>query len=279
VHSRFRWEFRFYFFAPVRTCRRRQGGLLRLLGDWDAEAGAVLAGLHLLNMRALGGVRAFALQGAVGPAAEALVRLPAFLEFYRPVIQATEHLVEAVVASTGLPWWAAISIFTVSIRTANLPLLVMQYRAISPVAVAVPNYRLLGQVLQEAEAGRWQKISAAVTTARQINQKYNTKFLKAFTYIFLQVPQFITFIWAVRSLCARNESLKTGGTLWFGDLTVPDPYMILPVVSLGMTYMNLQRGITPENKDWIVNRFKGWVQMWIIISLPLSVNWPAVAAR
>ena len=27
------------------------------------------------------------------------------------------------------------------------------------------------------------------------------------------------------------ESMKTGGMLWFSDLTVPDPYYVLPVLS------------------------------------------------
>jgi membrane protein insertase Oxa1/YidC/SpoIIIJ len=111
---------------------------------------------------------------------------------------------------------------------------------------------------------------------RQINNHHSTRFLKSFTYGFLQIPQFLTFVWGVRSLCVKNEDLKTGGIFWFENLCESDPLMILPVLSMGMTYLNLQLGVTAENKDWLINRFKGYLQIWVILTLPISANWPSV---
>ncbi|OMJ83618.1 hypothetical protein SteCoe_15406 [Stentor coeruleus] len=219
--------------------------------------------------------RRFTMQNTLGSASEALVKLPPFMEFYRPVIEMAERAVESTVNTTGVPWWLAISLLTVGIRASNFPMLFLQYKAMSPLALAMPSYRFLGEILKDSKASNWQKFSTIITSVRQINKSHNTNFTKAFTYVLLQVPQFITFIWSIRSLCARNNELKTGGTAWFVDLTQSDPTMILPLVSLGVTYFNLQRGITPENRDWLINKFKGVIQMWLIISLPITVQWPA----
>ena len=221
-------------------------------------------------------VRHFNLQNTLAPASEAIIRLPSFMEFYRPVIEIAEHSIQSIVHYTGLPWWLSISLLTVAVRSSNFPLLFFQYRAMAPLATAMPSYRFLGEIFTETKASNFEKLTASIASIRQINKAHNTKFTKAFAYIMLQVPQFITFIWGVRSLCARNTELQTGGILWFTDLTAPDPYLILPVVSLGLTYMNLQRGVTQENKDFIVNRFKSMIQMWLIITLPISSHWPAV---
>lgn len=45
----------------------------------------------------------------------------------------------------------------------------------------------------------------------------------------IQLPVFISFFVAIRQMAAVPvESMKTGGLYWFTDLTVPDPYYLLP---------------------------------------------------
>lgn len=204
------------------------------------------------------------------------VRLPMFLEFYRPVIESAEHLIENIVIFTGMPWWFSISVLTLSVRLINVPLLVLQYKAMAPLALAAPDYRLLSDLVVSSTVRKREKLYIFLSSARQINKSHNTRFSKAFTYGFLQLPQFLTFIWGVRSLCVRNPDLKTGGIAWFTDLSAADPYLILPILSIGLTYMNLQRGVTEENKNWLINRFKYYVQMWLIMTLPVTVQWPSV---
>ena len=50
----------------------------------------------------------------------------------------------------------------------------------------------------------------------------------------MQLPVFISFFMALRQMAAVPvESMKTGGLYWFTDLTVPDPYYILPFMGCG----------------------------------------------
>ena len=36
------------------------------------------------------------------------------------------------------------------------------------------------------------------------------------------------------------ESMKTGGTAWFTDLTVSDPYYALPVITVALLYATIE---------------------------------------
>lgn len=48
--------------------------------------------------------------------------------------------------------------------------------------------------------------------------------------MFAQTPIFLSMFWGLRGMTsAPVESMKTGGLLWFPDLTMADPYYILPL--------------------------------------------------
>lgn len=48
----------------------------------------------------------------------------------------------------------------------------------------------------------------------------------------LQVPIFLSVFGGLRGMANLPvESWKTGGALWFPDLTVPDPLFIIPALS------------------------------------------------
>ena len=36
------------------------------------------------------------------------------------------------------------------------------------------------------------------------------------------------------------ESMKTGGMLWFTDLTIPDPYFLLPVMTAATLFLTIE---------------------------------------
>lgn len=47
-----------------------------------------------------------------------------------------------------------------------------------------------------------------------------------------QAPMFISMFMGLRSMCnVPVESLKEGGLFWFVDLTVPDQFYLLPIIT------------------------------------------------
>ncbi|KAH8019829.1 hypothetical protein HPB51_022563 [Rhipicephalus microplus] len=56
-----------------------------------------------------------------------------------------------------------------------------------------------------------------------------------------QAPVFISFFFALRGMAnLPMESFKTGGILWFTDLTVPDPFYILPLITSVSLFCTLE---------------------------------------
>ena len=75
---------------------------------------------------------------------------------------------------------------------------------------------------------------AAQTTGELLSlyQKNGCNPYTMFLTPFIQVPVFISFFVAIRRMAAVPvESMKTEGLYWFTDLTVPDPYYILPFMA------------------------------------------------
>ena len=65
-----------------------------------------------------------------------------------------------------------------------------------------------------------------------VYQKNNCNPIKMAILPLIQVPLFISFFIAIRRMAAVPvENMKTGGALWFQDLTVPDPYYGLPILA------------------------------------------------
>lgn len=59
--------------------------------------------------------------------------------------------------------------------------------------------------------------------------------------LFTQGPVFVCFFWALRNMCNLPvESMTTGGMYWFTDLTLPDQYYLLPLITSSTLFATLQ---------------------------------------
>lgn len=71
-------------------------------------------------------------------------------------------------------------------------------------------------------------------------RKHRANPLSPFLPIAVQIPCFVTFVLSWRSLIQDEPTLKTGGAMWFTDLTVADETMILPIATLSLAYLSIQ---------------------------------------
>ena len=59
--------------------------------------------------------------------------------------------------------------------------------------------------------------------------------------LLLQVPIFFSVFFGLRKMAYLPvESLRTGGILWFTDLTVPDPFYALPLMTMASLLATLE---------------------------------------
>jgi len=57
------------------------------------------------------------------------------------------------------------------------------------------------------------------------------------------MPIFLSVFVGLRQMANLPvESMKTGGTAWFMDLTITDPYYILPLATVTLLYATIEVG-------------------------------------
>lgn len=93
---------------------------------------------------------------------------------------------------------------------------------------------------------------------------------------FSQAPVFISFFFALKGMANLPvDSMRHGGMYWFTDLTVPDPYYILPIITAGSLSLILQLGVDgPKLANMGILRYI--IQAIPIIILPFTVSFPGV---
>ncbi|TRY62097.1 hypothetical protein TCAL_01760 [Tigriopus californicus] len=188
-----------------------------------------------------------------------------------------QYLLELFHVNLDVPWWVAIVAVTVSLRILLFPMVVSARRA----AIDLNN-KMPGMVALQSELGEARKRGDMYETQRismdlqKYMRKNEIKPWKSLTPMFLQAPIFISMFMGLRNMTTLPvESMETGGLLWITDLTVPDPYYVLPVVTAASVYLQLKVAA-----DGLSNRNMGyWGKFFMsgfpFLILPLSVNMPA----
>nr|CAB3497282.1 unnamed protein product [Digitaria exilis] len=171
-----------------------------------------------------------------------------------PPVAALQHLLDAVHSFTGLNWWACIALTTVLIRLVTVPLLINQMKSTIKLNDIRPEIEAINEEMRNSTDPR------SVEVAKQ---KLGELFLSIFFLLsyncirditkvivsllscsrngvtpltplkglFIQGPIFMSFFFAISNMVEKVPSLKGGGAYWFTDLTTPDDFFILPVLT------------------------------------------------
>lgn len=91
-----------------------------------------------------------------------------------------------------------------------------------------------------------------------------------------QAPLFISFFMGLRQMAnAPVESMATGGLFWFTDLTVPDQFYLLPIITSITMYLTIELGtdsarLSAQN----LQTMKYVLRALPFCILPFTVNFP-----
>ena len=132
----------------------------------------------------------------------------------------------------GLPWWGSIVVCTVALRMLMFPLAVkMQANAARMNNIRPEADKLTAKAREHKQAGNDLLAAQVSIELMQLYRKHNCHPLKMVIMPLVQLPVFVSFFIALRRMAyAPVESMKVGGLWWFTDLTIPDPFFILPVL-------------------------------------------------
>lgn len=143
----------------------------------------------------------------------------------------------------GAPWWLAIIMLTVVVRTLLFPLTVRQVKNMRGMQELKPDMDEIREKHKDDPKKQQQEIMT-LYGERKVNP------LGGCLPLVVQLPIFIALYYTIKQF-DKLESFANGGLFWFKDLTVADPYFILPVAYV-LTMMASQeltiRRTAPQQK-------------------------------
>jgi len=168
----------------------------------------------------------------------------------------------------GLEWWQAIIGTTIIIRLIVFPVVVMAQRNMAHMTNNAPEMARLQEKFTAArqrndmyEIDRTQKQLQALMGKQGVNP------LKSFIPPLLQIPFFMSMFLGLRGMAnCPVDSMKTGGLSWFSDLTVADPYYILPILTSVTLFIQFYLGVEYGTK---LSQSKGLGKAMMYVMPPL----------
>lgn len=174
---------------------------------------------------------------------------------------------------TGLPWWASIMAWTCAIKLVTLPLSIKQtsaslrLQAIRP--LLEPHQQAAKQYQQQ---GNMLAAQAQYIKAREIMKEHKCSPLASLGYALISIPFFIAAFFSIKEICdSKFPAFMTGGTLWFTDLTAPDPYYLLPTISAVGLLLSIEAG------RWTTGQSMSGMMVWgirfaSVMSIPITAS-------
>ena len=121
----------------------------------------------------------------------------------------------------GTPWWLAIVMLTVVVRTLLFPVTYRQVKSMRKMQELKPE-------MDEVRARYKDDVPKQREEMTKLYQERRVNPLGGCLPIFVQIPIFLVLYYTIRQF-DKLDSFRTGGLFWFTDLTVADPLFILPV--------------------------------------------------
>ncbi|XP_022688565.1 uncharacterized protein LOC111260232 [Varroa jacobsoni] len=179
--------------------------------------------------------------------------------------------------SIGLPWWVAIVVSTFTIKLLLIPLVVKSRISSVRLQNNMPEMMKLQLKMSEARTNR--DHVAAKKAAEELVAFYREKNCSPISPILpivAQAPFFISFFLGIRQMASLPlESMKNGGVLWFTDLTIADPFYILPFLTSLSMLATLEVGAETGTKPEQMQQMKYFLRAIPVLIFPATMWFPS----
>lgn len=168
------------------------------------------------------------------------------------------NYLEYIRTTTSLPWWQCIMLGTIGVRVMMVPVGILAQKNGERLAKAkvemesVTNefrnrsmmYSSVGQRIPMSEIQEHQ------VKMGEVRKKYGFKMSHTFLPLTM-APIFMSFFFGLRRMAEIHPDLAQGGISWVTNLTIPDPYFILPILNASVIFLTIRMGadgMTSMNK-------------------------------
>lgn len=141
------------------------------------------------------------------------------------------ELIETVHSTLDIPYWGSIVLCTVSVRVLLFPTALLQFRNSKRAMVAGEKVKEInqryGNVMQMEPSKRPAYQEEVATVYKE------TGFIPSRTLLLglFPAPIFISFFFGLQKMAETNPHFLHGGAFFFENLTIPDPYYVLPAIN------------------------------------------------
>lgn len=153
------------------------------------------------------------------------------------ITSSLQYVMESLHVYSGLPWWGSIATTALLFRLMLLPLFLRASDTAAREAALVSVFKPVRTKMMEAQKeGNSEKQMMLWQQNGAIRKRAGLRYRDQFAPMIVQgVLGFCAFR-LIRSMCALPvPGFQDGGFSWLSDLTVSDPYLILPaVMAVGM---------------------------------------------
>jgi len=187
-----------------------------------------------------------------------------------------QKVLELLHVSADFPWWAAIACSTICIRIMLFPLVIKAQKQTANIANCGPTMTVLQANFSQARtAGNPMDAAKAHHELNDFMKRNDVNPLKAMIVPMCQVPIFISVFMGLRKMANLPvESMSYGGIWWFTDLTVADPYYLLPLLTAGTLLVTIELGTDSMRSGQLSHSMKWFMRAMPCIMFPFMMNFP-----
>ena len=154
-----------------------------------------------------------------------------FQRLFSPVVNILGEVLSFFHYNVGAPWWLSIAMLTIVVRSVLFPLTVKQVKSMRAMQDLKPEMdRIRAQFANNRQ--RQQEEIMNLYRERSVNP------LGGCLPILVQMPIFIGIFYVIRKFGGvpglqkpTEPTFHDGGILWFQNLSVADPTLLLPIIS------------------------------------------------
>lgn len=188
-----------------------------------------------------------------------------------------QSALESLHVGVDLPWWGAIVAGTIIVRLCMFPIVVLAQRNAAHMSNHMPTIVNLQQQFSEARtSGNPMEAARVGNELMSYMKRYEIKPFRNFLVPMAQMPVFLSVFIGLRSMANLPvESMTAGGIFWFTDLTIPDPYYALPVLTASTLLATIELGVDGVKTGTMTHTMKWVFRAMPIILLPIISGFPS----
>jgi len=185
-----------------------------------------------------------------------------------------QYLLELMHIDLGLEWYQSIAVVTLCMRLLMVPVVVMAQRNMAHMNNNMPAMTALQEKISDARRrGDLFEMAQLTQELQGLTKKRGINPFKNAIPLVLQMPVFMSFFFGLRGMTnCPVESMSSGGLFWFENLTMADPFYILPLMTCCSTYLQLKVGADGARLDQMTPKMKIAMKIMPFFLFPITMN-------